>query len=198
MNNGTIGADNSCWMPGQISVWMWIWRYWYRDTRSARPPNSVSEPFVYPVRSVRGRSEAMLPHYNAREGETIQHVDVMSLYPYICKYFKFRVCYSFIHVWDACKDKVARLRKDGLIKCSIVPPERFYHPVIPFWANQKIMFCFCWTCVLTWNTGECWHTTEKRWPWQARVSLTKYGWPCRRDIVKEGLWIVGMLLDTTL
>jgi len=28
-------------------------------------------------------------HYKATEGETIQYVDVMSLYPYICKYGKF-------------------------------------------------------------------------------------------------------------
>ena len=36
-----------------------------------------------------GRTEAMRLHYNAREGETIQYLDVMSLYHYICKYGKF-------------------------------------------------------------------------------------------------------------
>jgi len=38
-----------------------------------------------------GRNEAMLLHYKARENETILYVDIMSLYPYICKYFKFPV-----------------------------------------------------------------------------------------------------------
>ena len=46
-------------------------------------------------------------NYKAREGETIQHVDLMNLYPYICKYFKFPVGHSVIHVGGACKDKEA-------------------------------------------------------------------------------------------
>ena len=36
-----------------------------------------------------GRTEAMRLHYKARGNETIQYVDVMSLYSYICKNFKF-------------------------------------------------------------------------------------------------------------
>ena len=58
-----------------------------------------------------GRTEAMRLNYKAREGETIQYVDVMSLYSYICKYFKFPVRHPVIHVGDACKDKEACLRK---------------------------------------------------------------------------------------
>ena len=36
-----------------------------------------------------GRTEAMRLHHKAREDETVQYVDVISLYPYICKYFKY-------------------------------------------------------------------------------------------------------------
>jgi len=39
-------------------------------------------------------------HYKVRENETIQYVDVMNLYPYICRYFKFPVGYPVIHVAD--------------------------------------------------------------------------------------------------
>jgi len=38
-------------------------------------------------------------------GESLQYVNVMSLYPYICKYFKFPVGHPVIHVEDACCDK---------------------------------------------------------------------------------------------
>jgi len=39
-------------------------------------------------------------------------------------------------MWETlCKDKETCLRKNGLIKCSIVTPERLYHPVLPFRAN---------------------------------------------------------------
>ena len=71
-----------------------------------------------------GRTEAMRLHYKVSYNEAIQYVDVMSLYPYICKYFKFPVGHTFIHVGDTCKDKEACLRADGMIKCSIVPLER--------------------------------------------------------------------------
>jgi hypothetical protein len=70
-----------------------------------------------------GPSEAMRLHYKIAEGETIQYVDVMSLYPYICKYFKFPIGHPVIHVGDDCLDMQAMLQKDGLMKCSILPPK---------------------------------------------------------------------------
>jgi hypothetical protein len=69
-----------------------------------------------------GRTEAMRLHYKAQEGENIQYCDVMSLYPYVCKYFKFPVGHPVIHVGEACGDIDAMLQKDGLTKCSILPP----------------------------------------------------------------------------
>jgi len=70
-------------------------------------------------------------HYKAHEIETIQYVDVMSLYPYTCKNFKFNVRHPTIHVGIAFTDIKACLRLDGMIKCSVVPPETFYHHVLP-------------------------------------------------------------------
>jgi hypothetical protein len=85
-------------------------------------------------------------HYKIREGETIQYVDVMSLYPYICKYYKIPIGHLIIHVGDACQDIEAMLSKEGLIKCSILPPRRLYHPVLPFKCNKKLLFSLCRTC----------------------------------------------------
>ena len=108
-----------------------------------------------------GRTEAMRLHYKVRENEPIQYVEVMSLYPYLYKYFKFPIGHPVIHVGDACKDKEACLLMDGLTKCSIVPPKRLYHPVLPFRSNKKLLFCLCRSCVLEQNTsGECRHTAD--------------------------------------
>jgi len=71
-------------------------------------------------------------YYKERENETIQYVDVMSLYHYTCKYFKFPVGHSVIHVGGVCKNKEACLGMEGLIKCSIVLPARLHHLVLPF------------------------------------------------------------------
>jgi len=104
-----------------------------------------------------GRTEAMRLHYKARENKTIQYVDVISLYPYIYKSFKFPVG----HVGDSCKDIEARLRMDGLIKCSIVLPEKLYHPVLSFRRNNKLMFCLYRACVHTASSEECVHTRDE-------------------------------------
>ena len=58
-------------------------------------------------------------HYKIEDEKTIQYVDVMSLYPFVHKYFKFPIGNPVIHVGDACHDMQAMLLKDGLMKCSI-------------------------------------------------------------------------------
>jgi len=74
-------------------------------------------------------------YYKARKDETFQYVDVMSLYLFICKYGKFPVGHPVVHVGDACKDKEVCLCRESLLKCTIVYPEKLYHPVLPFRAN---------------------------------------------------------------
>jgi len=103
----------------------------------------------------------MLAHYKVRENETIQYVDVMSFYPYICKYFKFAVGHPTIHVGVVCKDVEACLRMDGLIKCIIIPPQKLYLPDLPYRCNNNLMTCLCRTCVQTCSTGECKDTEDE-------------------------------------
>ena len=105
------------------------------------------ELFTYPVVRKRqlctrdalyeGRTEAMHLHYKGWENETIQYVVVMSLYPYICKYFKFPVGHPVIHVGDECKNMEDCLHMDGVIKCTTVRPEKLYHPVLHYRCNKK-------------------------------------------------------------
>ena len=54
--------------------------------------------------------------------------------------FKVPLGHPIIQVGYACKDIEACLRMDDLIKCSIVPPERLYHPVLPFRYNNNSCF----------------------------------------------------------
>jgi len=108
-----------------------------------------------------GRTETMRLHYKANDNdETIQYVDVMSLYPYICKYFKFPVGHPVIHMGDACRDTEACLRIECLIKYSIVPPDKLYHPVLPLRCNNKLKFCLCRTCADT-SSAECTHSEDE-------------------------------------
>ena len=86
-----------------------------------------------------GRTEAMRFHYKIREGdETVKYVDVMSLYPYVCKDFKFPLGQHVIHVRDACQDTEAMLRKEGLVKCCVLPPQKLYHQVLQLRCNDRV------------------------------------------------------------
>ena len=74
-----------------------------------------------------------------------------------------------------------------------------YHPLLPFRANQKLMFYLCGTCVITSNTSNALIRQTKREPCLVRGSLKKFGWPCGRGI---GFWrfmrFMNMSPDTTL
>jgi len=81
------------------------------------------------------RNEAMRLRYKVKENETIQYVEVMSLYTYSYKNFNFPSIHTVIHVGNACRDIKAFLCTDGMIKYSIVSTQRLYHPVLPFRYN---------------------------------------------------------------
>ena len=104
-----------------------------------------------------GRTEAMRLQYKIREDvESVQYCDTMSLYPYICKYFKFPIGHPIIHVGDTGADIEACLKMEGPMKCKIVPPKDLYHPVQPYRCDRKLLFCLCRTCVLEHNAkSEC-------------------------------------------
>ena len=61
---------------------------------------------------------------------------------------------------DECQDKESMSQKEGLLKCSILPPQRLYHPVLPFRCNGKLLFCLCVSCATERNLNdECHHET---------------------------------------
>ena len=82
----------------------------------------------------------------------------MSLYPFVCKHFKFPVGHSVIHVGDACRDMESMLQKEGSMKCCILPPRKLYHPVLQFRCNGRLLFCLSKTCATEQNTQDpCLH-----------------------------------------
>jgi hypothetical protein len=106
-----------------------------------------------------GRIEALRLHYRVREGDQIRYCDVISFYPYACK-SKFPVGHPVIHVGDTCRVMDAMLRKEGLIKCCILPPKILYHPILPYRCNNKLLFSLCRTCAPELNTSSvCAHET---------------------------------------
>ena len=75
------------------------------------------------------------------QGEEIRYVDVISLYPYICKYDKFPVGHPTVYVgadWPPdCLDR------ESTIKCKFLPPRKLYHLDLPYKSNSKLIFPSC-------------------------------------------------------
>jgi hypothetical protein len=102
----------------------------------------------------------MTLNYRIRDGETVEYMDVISLYPFIWKHFKITVGHPTIHAGDVCKEMDVMVKKDGLSKCTILPLRRLCHPVLPYRCNNRLLFCLCRTCAIELNTAaECTHET---------------------------------------
>ena len=107
-----------------------------------------------------GRTEATKMWYKAKQGEEIHYVDVISLYPYICKYGKFPIGHPKVYVGADCPTDC--LARDGIIKCKVLPPRKLYHPVLPYKSNSKLMFPLCCKCADTMQQAGCTHSDEER------------------------------------
>lgn len=76
---------------------------------------------------------------------------------------------------------------DGLIKCSVLPPRKLYHPILPFRAGGKTMFPLCATCALTKQKSKCKHSNKERtlhgeWISTELYAAVKEGYIVRRII----------------
>ena len=87
-----------------------------------------------------GSTEATKTYYRVRQGEQIQYVDVISLYTYICKYGIFPVGHPEVYVSAECPP--VYLDREGIMKYSVLPPRKLYHPVLPYKSDSKHMFPF--------------------------------------------------------
>jgi len=64
-------------------------------------------------------------------------------------------------VGDTCKNVDACLKMDALIRGTVVPPKRLFHPFIPYRYNKKLLFCLCRSCVHEQNMREeCHHHAD--------------------------------------
>ncbi|XP_054283566.1 uncharacterized protein LOC129000629 [Macrosteles quadrilineatus] len=108
-----------------------------------------------------GRTGNAKTYHKCAEGETIEYVDVCSLYPWVCKYGKYPVDHPTIYVGDReCRQR--GLNVEGLLKCKVLPPRDLYHPVLPAKMNDKLMFVLCATCGDGQIQSDCDHESGDR------------------------------------
>jgi len=98
-------------------------------------PYVKHSPLNIPDALYGGRTEATKTYYRVKLGEEIRYVDVISLYPYICKYGKFPVGHPKLYMGAVCPPNC--LDREGIMKCKVLPPRKLYHPVLPCNSNSN-------------------------------------------------------------
>ena len=105
-----------------------------------------------------GRTNAVRLYHECTEpGETIRYVDYTSLYPWACKYGRYPLGHPDIFIGADIPDKV-----EGLLKCTILPPQNLYHPLLPYRCNGKLMFPLCRSCADGCLSPPCTHSESER------------------------------------
>jgi hypothetical protein len=93
------------------------------------------------------------------ENVEMRYVDVNSLYPFIL----LAKCFPVGHPEILLQFENTEIENFfGFIKCSILPPRKLYHPVLPVSMNGKLLFPLCSTCAKHSSKTKCTHSDEER------------------------------------
>jgi hypothetical protein len=115
-----------------------------------------------------GRTNATKLLHIFRNGAKGHYGDVNSLYPATLMYDAFPIGHP-IHITENFQRITKRDKPyKGLIFCTVVPPRKLLHPVLPYKSNGKTTFPLCRTCVDGQLRDECQHCDSDReltWAW---------------------------------
>ncbi|XP_052129503.1 uncharacterized protein LOC127750891 [Frankliniella occidentalis] len=95
-------------------------------------------------------------------GERICYADICSLYPYVNKMGKYPLGKPRRAVYPDCPHPS---QFEGFIKCTVLPPQDLYHPILPIRMHNKLMFVLCYACAQACEFDapeECAHSDEER------------------------------------
>ena len=106
-----------------------------------------------------GRTSALMCYLKAdlTKGEKIKMVDVVSEYPNANLRDRYPYGHPTIYV-EGDPEIPPVNRWNGVVKCTVLPPQDLYVPVLPYKTGGKLMFPLCRTCAETESKELCLHT----------------------------------------
>ncbi|KAJ8018846.1 hypothetical protein HOLleu_42943 [Holothuria leucospilota] len=107
----------------------------------------------------RGRTNRIKLFHKVEGDEQIKYVDFCSLYPYTNKYCSYPVGHPTILTVNLSHNMSEYY---GLVHCTILPPRKLYHPVLPVKIHEKLMYRLCWKCVENKSKSRCMHSEMER------------------------------------
>ena len=141
-----------------------------------------------------GRTEAInmrasLCEADMAEGHSILYYDVTSEYPFVNARKSYPLGHPKILLQHQCpqsNEEWAGRELFGMAKCTLLPPGRLFHPVLPYRAHGALMFPLCRTCCETRYEGHCEHSAN------ARALHGKYVFALKFDhIFKKTFFVVS-------
>ena len=106
-----------------------------------------------------GRTNALVLYHLCNKDEKIGYIDFTSLYPAVQKYGVYPIGHPKIITENFDHEK----KYFGIIKCTVLPPQNLYIPVLPLNINNKLIFTLCNKCALEQaNELNCMHSDLER------------------------------------
>ncbi|CAL2047004.1 unnamed protein product [Caenorhabditis brenneri] len=111
-----------------------------------------------------GRTEVFKLHADKNRG-TLNHVDVVSMYPAVMKAEAFPIGPPTSCSLENIQTPInlpSGIQWKGFIACRVLPPRNLKLPLLAMKPNGKLVFALCWTCAKYQLQQTCTHTDEER------------------------------------
>lgn len=123
-----------------------------------------------------GRTNAISLYHKASEDEKIKYVDFTSLYPAVQKYD----CFPVGHPEIITENFTDINQYFGIVKCTVLPPQNLFLPVLGVKMHSKLLFPLCYSCAKG-KLSECYHDEKERvimgtWVSFELQTAVKYGY----------------------
>jgi len=109
-----------------------------------------------------GRTNAVKLQHKAANNEKIMYTDICSLYPTVNKYGLYPIGHPTILTENFKPISITEGPYNGLIKVTVLPPRRLYHPFLQYRSGGKLLFPLCRTCARDQQRERCQHNNEER------------------------------------
>lgn len=124
----------------------------------AKVPHNLN-PLVPREAFFGGRTNGIKLFHEVKGGEQIKYVDFCSLYPYTNKYCSYPIGHPKVLASNLSHHMT---KYYGLVRCTILPPQDLFHPVLLIKMHNKLCFPLCRTCVEQKSNVKCDHSESER------------------------------------
>ncbi|KAI1293791.1 hypothetical protein HDE_06230 [Halotydeus destructor] len=114
-----------------------------------------------------GRTGHCAMFYECKENEELRYLDFTSLYPDVLKNQEYPIGHPEVLSGSGLPDdelltSVNEKEIFGFVSCTILPPKRRMHAILPVRNEGKLLFPLCGLCAMTENKSDCRHADDER------------------------------------